>query len=190
MTKTAREWFAELPPHIEKLALANAYEESLSEKRRDLEDALHCSFVWDRTPEGNDFWENIVLQSRLAFPIYPDSGTTIPTPIRILIPSIETLIPSIEAWAEARGITSPQSQLLKFFEEGGELASALLKNKEEEEKDAVGDVLVTLIIYCKLRNINLAECLSLAWEQIKNRTGKTQGGIFVKDETDTATPIN
>lgn len=107
----------------------------------------------------------------------------LPTPI-------QTLIPSIEAWAEARGITSPQSQLLKFFEEGGELASALLKNKEEEEKDAVGDVLVTLIIYCKLRNINLAECLILAWEQIKTRTGKTQGGIFVKDETDITTPIN
>lgn len=183
MKKTAREWFAELPPHIEKLALANASEENLSEKHRDLEDTLRSSFVWGTTPEGHDFWENIVLQSRLAFPVYPDAGATLPTPI-------ETLVPSIEAWAEARGITSPQSQLLKFFEEGGELASALLKNKEEEEKDAVGDVLVTLIIYCKLRNINLAECLSLAWEQIKNRTGKTQGGIFVKDETDTTTLIN
>jgi NTP pyrophosphatase (non-canonical NTP hydrolase) len=150
-------------------------------KYDNLADALLGSFDWGNSPEGGAFWYNVhdeVLGESDA-----PTGTPLPTPI-------ETLIPSIEAWAEARGITSPQSQLLKFFEEGGELASALLKNKEEEEKDAVGDVLVTLIIYCKLRNINLAECLALAWEQIKNRTGKTQGGIFVKDETNTTTPIN
>lgn len=183
MKKTAREWFAELPQPTREKALANTDKISLLLKYKSLDEALDGSFYWHKSPEGDTFWENIVLQSRLAFPVYPDAGATLPTPI-------QTLIPSIESWAEARGITSPQSQLLKFFEEGGELASALLKNKEEEEKDAVGDVLVTLIIYCKLRNINLAECLSLAWEQIKNRTGKTQGGIFVKDETDTTTPIN
>lgn len=174
MKKTAREWFAELPQPTREKALANTGEKSLRSKCKSLADAIIESFGWIESPEGGTFWSNVydeVLQADT------------PTPI-------ESLIPSIEAWAEARGITSPQSQLLKFFEEGGELASALLKNKEEEEKDAVGDVLVTLIIYCKLRNINLAECLTLAWEQIKNRTGKTQGGIFVKDETDTTTPTN
>lgn len=180
MKKTAREWFAELPQPTREKALANTGEISLLLKYESLDKALIQSFDWSESPEGDTFWCNVhdeVLQADAP------TGTTLPTPI-------QTLIPSIEAWAEARGITSPQSQLLKFFEEGGELASALLKNKEEEEKDAVGDVLVTLIIYCKLRNINLAECLTLAWEQIKNRTGKTQGGIFVKDETDTTTPIN
>jgi NTP pyrophosphatase (non-canonical NTP hydrolase) len=180
MKKTAREWFAELPQPTREKALANTGEKPLLSKYESLDEALIGSFDWRESPEGDPFWYSVydeVLQADAP------TGTTLPTPI-------QTLIPSIEAWAEARGITSPQSQLLKFFEEGGELASALLKNKEEEEKDAVGDVLVTLIIYCKLRNINLAECLALAWEQIKNRTGKTQGGIFVKDETDTTTPIN
>jgi NTP pyrophosphatase (non-canonical NTP hydrolase) len=181
MKKTAREWFAELPQHTRKLALANTGEIPLLFKYNNLANALLGSFDWGNSPEGAAFWYNVhdeVLGESDA-----PTGTPLPTPI-------ETLIPSIEAWAKARGITSPQSQLLKFFEEGGELASALLKNKEEDEKDAVGDVLVTLIIYCKLRNINLAECLSLAWEQIKNRTGKTQGGIFVKDETSSTTPTN
>jgi NTP pyrophosphatase (non-canonical NTP hydrolase) len=187
MKKTAREWFAELPQHTRKLALANTGERPLLFKYNNLANALIDSFDWGNSPEGATFWYNVhdeVVQGIAPFPDAPfQSGTPLPTPI-------ETLIPSIEAWANARGITSPQSQLLKFFEEGGELASALLKNKEEDEKDAVGDVLVTLIIYCKLRNINLAECLSLAWEQIKNRTGKTQGGIFVKDETSSTTPTN
>lgn len=178
MKKTAREWFAELPQPTREKALANTDKISLLLKYKSLDEALTGSFYWHESPEGDTFWCNVCNKV-----LHPDAEATLPTPI-------QTLIPSIESWAEARGITSPQSQLLKFFEEGGELASALLKNKEEEEKDAVGDVLVTLIIYCKLRNINLAECLSLAWEQIKNRTGKTQGGIFVKDETDTTTPIN
>lgn len=175
MKKTAREWFAELPQPTREKALAITSEKSLLLKYESLDEALGSCFAWTKSQEGNDFWH--LRESDTP------TGKPLPTPI-------QTLIPKIEAWAEDRGITSPQSQLLKFFEEGGELASALLKNKEEEEKDAVGDVLVTLIIYCKLRNINLAECLSLAWEQIKNRTGKTQGGIFVKDETDTTTPIN
>lgn len=184
MKKTAREWFAELPQPTREKALANASEE-ISEKFKSLAEAILYGFNWEKSQEGPSFWYDVYFQYYKGAPVSPNTptGKPLPTPI-------ETLVPSIEAWAEARGITSPQSQLLKFFEEGGELASALLKNKEEEEKDAVGDVLVTLIIYCKLRNINLAECLSLAWEQIKNRTGKTQGGIFVKDETDTTTPIN
>lgn len=180
MKKTAREWFAELPQPTREKALANSDKISLLFEYESLDKALIQSFDWGGSREGGTFWCNVhdeVLKADAP------TGKPLPTPI-------QTLIPSIEAWAEARGITSPQSQLIKFFEEGGELASALLKNKEEEEKDAVGDVLVTLIIYCKLRNINLAECLTLAWEQIKNRTGKTQGGIFVKDETDTTTPIN
>lgn len=183
MKKTAREWFAELPQPTREKALANADEEIL-EKFKSLAEGILYGFNWEKSQEGPSFWYDVYAQYKGA-PVSPNThtGATIPTPIQILIPKIE-------AWAEARGITSPQSQLLKFFEEGGELASALLKNKKEEEKDAVGDVLVTLIIYCKLRNINLAECLSLVWEQIKNRTGKTQGGIFVKDETDTTTPIN
>ena len=171
--KTIKEWFLELPEGVKQKALSNLNQEVKDVKVTSFHTALARGFSWKDAPEGFLYWESVGITP----------GAHLPTPI-------ETLIPSIEAWAKARGITSPQSQLLKFFEEGGELASALLKNKEEEEKDAVGDVLVTLIIYCKLRNINLAESLSLAWEQIKNRTGKTQGGIFVKDETSSTTPTS
>jgi hypothetical protein len=35
----------------------------------------------------------------------------------------------------------------------------------------------------ELNNISyLSECLEAAWNEIKDRKGKTQGGVFVKDE--------
>jgi NTP pyrophosphatase (non-canonical NTP hydrolase) len=49
-------------------------------------------------------------------------------------------------------------------------------------KDGVGDVLVCLIIYCALRDIDLSQCLELAYEEIKDRTGTLlPNGTFVKD---------
>lgn len=88
-------------------------------------------------------------------------------------------------WAKVRNIHLPENaknQLLKSFEEMGELSSALLKDDQEELKDAIGDVLVTLIILAHARGTSLNECLLIAWNQIKNRTGKTIKGTFVKDE--------
>ena len=92
----------------------------------------------------------------------------------------------VENWAGSRGIydhSTPQAQLLKAFSEMGELADAIIKNDLNGELDAVGDVMVCLINYCALRNLNLTWCLNHAWEQIKDRKGRmVPGGAFVKDE--------
>jgi hypothetical protein len=49
--------------------------------------------------------------------------------------------------------------------------------------DAVGDVLVCLINYCALRGISMTECLSSAYDQIKNRKGTLMpNGVFVKED--------
>jgi len=72
-------------------------------------------------------------------------------------------------------------QLLKVLEEVGETAGALLKSKDEEVKDGIGDSFVTLIILSKQLGLEPAECLEAAWNEIKDRTGKTVGGVFVKN---------
>jgi NTP pyrophosphatase (non-canonical NTP hydrolase) len=89
-------------------------------------------------------------------------------------------------WAEARKIipnATPQSQLLKAFEEMGELAAGEARNNYGMITDAVGDVMVCLINYCALRDISVTHCLNGAYDQIKDRKGTLMpNGIFVKEE--------
>jgi len=88
-------------------------------------------------------------------------------------------------WAEARKIiqnSNPESQLLKAVSEMGELADATIKNDEEAIVDAVGDVMVCLVNYCALQDINLVDCMEVAYDQIKNRRGSLlPNGVFKKD---------
>jgi NTP pyrophosphatase (non-canonical NTP hydrolase) len=88
-------------------------------------------------------------------------------------------------WAKDRQIipnSNPTAQLMKTMSELGELADATLKNDRTEIVDGVGDVLVTLILYCALHGITPEYCLAMAYEQIKDRKGTlTPEGIFVKE---------
>lgn len=88
-------------------------------------------------------------------------------------------------WAEARGIvpnSTPATQLLKAMSELGELADATIKNDKYEIVDAVGDVMVCLINYCALQDINLVGCMDVAYAQIKDRKGTLlPNGVFVKE---------
>lgn len=112
---------------------------------------------------------------------------------------METLIRNVEQWANEKGIADYENwdkQFMKFQEEAFELYKemalhdARLKDKnidiyiydKEEMKLEMGDVLVTLIILAKQQDIELSECLRLAWNKIKNRRGKTIDGQFVKEE--------
>lgn len=88
-------------------------------------------------------------------------------------------------WGEARGIVQngkPLGQAIKTLEETKELIDALHNNNIQEAKDAVGDIVVTLIMVCATLDINLTDCLELAYEQIKNRKGYLRpDGVFVKE---------
>lgn len=53
----------------------------------------------------------------------------------------------------------------------------LFKDMELE----MGDIFVTLIILCEQLDIDPAECLSMAYEKISTRKGKTINGTFVKE---------
>lgn len=90
------------------------------------------------------------------------------------------------AWAADRQIipnSNPTAQLMKTMSELGELADATLKGHQADIEDGVGDVLVTLIIYCALAGIDPVWCLQGAYATIKDRKGTlTPDGIFVKEE--------
>jgi NTP pyrophosphatase (non-canonical NTP hydrolase) len=90
-------------------------------------------------------------------------------------------------WAEARKIiphSTPETQLLKAVSEMGELADATIKNDKEAIVDSVGDVMVCLVNYCALQDINLVDCMEVAYDQIKNRKGiLLPNGVFQKDIT-------
>jgi NTP pyrophosphatase (non-canonical NTP hydrolase) len=90
-------------------------------------------------------------------------------------------------WAEARKIipnSTPEVQLLKAVSEIGELADATLKHDREAMEDAVGDVMVCLVNYCALQDLNLVDCMEVAYDQIKNRRGTLlPSGVFQKEAT-------
>lgn len=78
-------------------------------------------------------------------------------------------------------------QWMRITEEVGEIRDVLLKPTKFTEpqaalKDAIGDTLVTIIVLAYQLDLDVAECLSIAYEEIKNRKGKMVNGTFVKEE--------
>lgn len=94
------------------------------------------------------------------------------------------LMNKVEEWAKDKGLdqADPKAQFLKVAEEFGEIASAMARSNDELFKDSVGDVIVTLIILSMQKGTNVQECLELAYNEIKGRTGKMVDGVFVKSE--------
>ena len=90
----------------------------------------------------------------------------------------------IRTWADEKGIYAKgdsKTQYLKLMEEAGELAEALLKNDETEIIDAIGDMVVVLTNLAALRNYDIEDCITSAYDVIKNRKGKMENGTFVKE---------
>jgi len=87
-------------------------------------------------------------------------------------------------WADQKGIlekATPARQAEKTLEECNELIDAIQANDRDEISDALGDILVTIIIQAKMQNMSLVECLQGAYDIISKRTGKIIDGQFVKD---------
>tara|TARA_R110000765_G_scaffold5492_4_gene17234 strand:+ start:5843 stop:6145 length:303 start_codon:yes stop_codon:yes gene_type:complete len=91
---------------------------------------------------------------------------------------------AVQDWAEEKGILNtgtPIKQALKTQEEVTELCNAIIDNDKEEIKDALGYILVTIIIQASMQNLELEDCLESAYNIIKKRNGKMVNGQFVKD---------
>ena len=104
-------------------------------------------------------------------------------------------------WAKEKGIlekATPIAQCDKTFEEVEELSEALeaqrmglfeftnskgkVVNTKYEIQDALGDILVTIIIQAEMQGLKLEDCLQSAYDVISKRTGKMLNGQFVKDK--------
>ena len=98
--------------------------------------------------------------------------------------SFDKLSDNVIEWAYDKGILERENapkQMLKVLEEVGETAGALLKGNESELKDGIGDSFVTLIILSRQLGLTPEECLEAAWDEIKDRKGKTENGVFIKE---------
>lgn len=99
------------------------------------------------------------------------------------------LIVKVNEWAISHGLdkSNPKTQWIKVTEEVGEIRDVLLKPTKFTEpqaalKDAIGDTLVTIIVLAHQLDLDVTECLSIAYEEIKNRKGKMVNGTFIKEE--------
>jgi phosphoribosyl-ATP pyrophosphohydrolase len=88
------------------------------------------------------------------------------------------------AWATQKGIIengTAIAQASKTIEEVNELVQAITVDDREEIIDALGDILVTIIIQAEMQGLKLTDCLESAYNVISKRTGKMVNGQFVKD---------
>jgi len=91
----------------------------------------------------------------------------------------------IRSWAQDRGLYSQgnaNTQYIKLQEEAGELAKALLEDNQPEVIDAIGDMVVVLTNLAALHGWKIEQCIDIAYDVIRKRTGKMINGTFVKDE--------
>lgn len=98
--------------------------------------------------------------------------------------TFEEISENLKGWATERNILQKENgfkQLLKLSEEKGELCSSYLKGDSEGTIDGIGDCLVVLTIFCHQNNLNPVDCLESAWNEIKDRKGKTENGVFIKN---------
>lgn len=143
------------------------------------------------TRRGYQKWENGESQ------IKPDKAQLLADYFGVSIPylvgydtdnTFEDLITNINQWADERNLkqADPKIQWMRVTEEVGEIRDVLLKPTKFTEpqaalKDAIGDTLVTIIVLAHQLDLDVTECLGIAYDEIKNRKGKMINGTFVKE---------
>ena len=95
----------------------------------------------------------------------------------------DTLIEEIIKWGKDKGLNDPKAQTNKVIEEVGEIAHEVSRNKNGAEfNDAIGDSLITIIILASINGKDPRKCLEDAYNEIKNRKGRTENGTFIKNQ--------
>ena len=94
------------------------------------------------------------------------------------------MIANVTEWARLKGILdngTREGQAWKTIEEANELLKAVQENNDAEVIDAIGDVMVTIIIQAHMNGLRVEDCLQSAYDVIAKRNGRMEGGVFVKD---------
>lgn len=121
--------------------------------------------------------------------------------------NFEELKTKVEEWAKDKDLLheeNAEKQFMKFIEEVFEFKSEMdilvrYRNyyrenpqkkipKAEHERITkkaeleLGDIIVTLIVLSKQLDIDIVDCLNMAYKKISKRKGKTVNGLFIKEE--------
>ena len=103
---------------------------------------------------------------------------------------MNNLIKKINQWAISHGLDkgNPRIEWMKVTEEVGEIRDVFLKphdfaDPEWSLKDAIGDSIVTLVVLCLQLGYDVEECLTIAYNDIKDRKGMMVDDNFVKTKT-------
>lgn len=101
-----------------------------------------------------------------------------------VVTGTDRLIELVEEWSVDRelNVADPSKQFLKVTEEIGEIAAALARDNRNDLEDALGDTVVTLIILAQQKGLALEDCLTVAYNVIKDRNGEMKDGVFIKSE--------
>ena len=95
-----------------------------------------------------------------------------------------TLEKEIVAWADERKIFEQSTANLQFsktLEEVNELYDGIQEGDVDEIADAIGDVIVTLIIQAQMWGLSATDCLTGVYKEISQRKGMMINGKFVKE---------
>jgi NTP pyrophosphatase (non-canonical NTP hydrolase) len=98
---------------------------------------------------------------------------------------VDNVFEDIREWARDRGIYDSgdvKTQLIKLYEETGELSEAVLKDSKLDIVDAIGDSVVVLTNLATLAGFDIEHCIDAAYGEIRQRTGAMVNGTFVKEQ--------
>lgn len=142
-----------------------------------------------RRVEGGEYNFGVESAKRLAtfFGVSVDYLLGLNTPENIGIPE---LVDNVNHWAISHGLDkgNPKIEWMKVTEEVGEIRDVFLKpndfaDPEWSLKDAIGDSIVTLIVLCLQLGYDVEECLTIAYNDIKDRQGVMIDDNFIKTKT-------
>ena len=96
---------------------------------------------------------------------------------------MQDLTELIRQWATDRNLNTadPNKQILKLGEEFGELCQGMAKNNASQVYDSIGDMFVVMVILSMQLGVGVEECVSYAYDEIKDRRGKMVDGVFIKE---------
>lgn len=95
---------------------------------------------------------------------------------------MENYVELIAQWHRDRNLidgSTDKDQYMKLIQEAGELSDNICKGKDI--RDDIGDMMVVLINIMVRNGLSMEECLSVAYNDIKDRKGKMVDGVFVKE---------
>ena len=95
---------------------------------------------------------------------------------------MEELTNLIVQWHHDRNLidgSSDKDQVLKLIQELGELSDSVCKGRDV--KDDLGDMMVVMLNIMERQGVSMEECLSTAYNDIKDRKGRMVDGIFIKE---------